>query len=336
MYRYSSVSLLFLAILFVLACNNVKTSDIENNVDPILKELNEKIASDSKNAELFRQRAEYYANHEKLNDALSDVSKAIEIEPGKPGNFLTASDVYILMGKPQQALDAINKAITLNDTSTVAYLRKARLYMIMKDYEHCAETVEKVFSLDPQNAEGFYLKGFVLAEYGDTLKAIDAYRRAVQYDQQHFEALMQLGSLFTKKDPAMATAYFENALKADPKSMVALYNLGLLFQENGKPGEALKMYAEMLKINPTNRFALYNSGYVNLVYLQDFTKAIDFFSRAFQSDSTYADALFNRGYAYELSGDLPKARKDYDKVLKISINHPKAIEGLNRLDARQR
>ena len=147
---------------------------------------------------------------------------------------------------------------------------------------------------------------------------------------------MQLGSLFTKKDPAMATAYFENALKADPKSMVALYNLGLLFQENGKPGEALKMYAEMLKINPTNRFALYNSGYVNLVYLQDFTKAIDFFSRAFQSDSTYADALFNRGYAYELSGDLPKARKDYDKVLKISINHPKAIEGLNRLDARQR
>jgi len=158
----------------------------------------------------------------------------------------------------------------------------------------------------------------------------------LQSNQLHYDALMQLGTIFVDKDPAMATGYFENALKSNPKSMETLYNLGMLYQENGKPTEALKKYSEMLKMDPRNRFALYNSGYVNMVYLNNYSKAVEFFNGAFRSDSTYADALFNRGFAYELSGDNTKAREDYNKVLKISINHPKAIEGLNRLDAKSK
>jgi protein O-GlcNAc transferase len=335
--RSISINLLIFILAVTISCNNRnKTGANDSVTDPVLRELNDKIADDSKNADLLQQRADYFTNHDKLNDAIADINKAIELDATKPAYFLSLSDIYILMGKPQQALESIEKAISLDDKSVVSYLRKARLYMIMKDYEHCAETVEKVFSLDKQNADAFYLKGYVLAEYGDTLKAIDAYRKAVQSNQLHFDALMQLGTIFGDKDPAMATSYFENALKSNPKSMETLYNLGMLYQENGKPAEALKKYSEMLKIDPKNRFALYNSGYVNLVYLKNYVKAIEFFTSAFRSDSTYADALFNRGFAFELSGDNTKAREDYNKVLKISINHPKAIEGLNRLDAKSK
>jgi tetratricopeptide (TPR) repeat protein len=328
--------LLYICIIIattLIACNRKNTGGSNDAVtDPVLRELNEKIAADVKNPALYQQRAEYYMNHDKLNDALADVNKAIEIDPGVPSNFLSLSGVYILMGKPQQALESIDKAISLDEKNVESYLRKARLYMIMKDYEHCAENVEKVFSLDPQNADGYFLKGYVLGEYGDTTKAIDAYRKAVQSNQLQYDALMQLGAIFVKRDPKMAIGYFENALKANPKSMETLYNLGILYQENDRPGEALKSYEEMLKIDPKNRYALYNSGYVNLVYLNDFKKAIGYFTSAYESDSTYADALFNRGYAYELSGDYKQAREDFNKVLKISVNHPKAIEGLNRLD----
>jgi len=332
MQRIISITYLIIIIAFISCSRTNKGSD--NSVtDPVLRELNEKIANDTKNSALYRQRAEYYMSHDKLNDALADVNKAIELDPKTPSNFLSLSDVYVLMGKPQQALEAIDKAISLDEINVESYLRKARLYMIMKDYEHCAEFVEKVFTLDPQNADGFFLKGYVLGEYGDTTKAIESYRKAVQSNQLHHDALMQLGAIFVKRDPKLAIGYFENAVKANPKSMEALYNLGILYQENDKPGEALKSYAEMLKIDPKNRYALYNSGYVNLVYLNDYKKAIEYFTSAYVSDSTYADALFNRGYAFELSGDYKKAREDFNKVLKISVNHPKAIEGLNRLDA---
>lgn len=320
-------------IVVMISCNRADRSGDNSAIsDPVLRDLNQKISADSKNAGLYQQRADYYVSREKLNDALADINKAIELDPSQPSYFLSLSDIYILMGKPQQALESIRKAISLNDKNTEAYLRQARLYMIMKDYEHCAESVEKVFSLDPQNADAFFLKGYVLGEYGDTTKAIDAYRRAVQSNQSHYDALMQLGNIFVKRDPVLATGYFENAVKANPKSLEALYNLGMMYQENGKPGEALDIYARMLKIDPKNRFALYNTGYVYLVYLQDFKKAADYFNSAFLSDSTYAEALFNRGYAYELQGDYKKAREDFNKVLKISVNYPKAIQGLNRLD----
>lgn len=330
-----AVILIFASVLVSCHRSNNKGNSADTT-DPVLAELNDKIAGDSKNAALYQQRASYYLSHNKLNDALADINKSILLDATIPSYFLTLSDIYILMGKPQQALESIEKAISLDEKSTESLLRKARLYMIMKDYERCAESVEKVFLLDPGNAEGFYLKGYVLGEYGDTTKAIEAYRKAVQSNQLHYDALMQLGTIFTKKDPKMATGYFENALKANPKSMETLYNLGMLYQENEKPEEALKSYSEMLRIDPKNRFALYNSGYVNLVYRNDFRKAIEFFTSAFESDSTYADALFNRGYAYELSGDYKMARNDFNKVLKISTNHPKAIEGLNRLDKQGR
>jgi len=330
-------SSLLIILTFTLSCKHAGNSDADNKgSDPVLLDLNAKIEKEPKNADLYQQRAVYFMQHEKLNDALTDIDKAIEINPKNPAYFLSLSDIYIMMGKPQQGLESIEKAITLNDKNVEAYLRKARLYMIMKDYEHCAESVEKVFSIDPQNADAFYLKGYVLGEYGDTTKAIDAYRKAVQSNQLHYDALMQLGSIFVKKDPVMAIGYFENALKAKPKSMEALYNLAMMYQENDKPDQAIRLYGDMLKIDPKNRFALYNSGYVYLVYLNNYTKAIDYFSRAFQADSTYADALFNRGYAYELSGDFTRARTDYNKVLKISANYPKAIEGLNRLDTHGR
>ena len=57
-----------------------------------------------------------------------------------------------------------------------------------------------------------------------------------------------------------------------------------------------------------------------------------FFDESIKKDPEYFEAYYNRGYAYELSGDYRKAYEDYQKSLKIKVNYDKAIEGLNRLD----
>ena len=202
----------------------------------------------------------------------------------------------------------------------------------MKDYTNCAENVQKVLDLDPRNADAYYLKGVVLDENGQPAKALASFRQAVQFDPAHFDALMHLGYASIESKPGMATDYFNSALKVNPASLEAMYNLGMLYQENGKPEKALEMYASMLKINPVNKLALYNSGYVNLVYLQKYPAGTEFFAKAIAVDSTYAEAFYNRGYCYELSGNPAKARQDYEKALKLKANDPRSVQALNRLD----
>ncbi len=79
--------------------------------------------------------------------------------------------------------------------------------------------------------------------------------------------------------------------------------------------------------------AHYNKGYVHLVYKEEYAEAVSAFSRAIEIDNEYTDAYYNRGFAYELMGDLAGARKDYERVLRMKVNDDKAVEGLNRLDA---
>jgi tetratricopeptide (TPR) repeat protein len=106
----------------------------------------------------------------------------------------------------------------------------------------------------------------------------------------------------------------------------------MFYQENDQYDKALETYAILGRIDTTFKNAPYNTGYIYLVYLKDFQQAARFFSQAIKKDPGYAEAYYNRGFAYELSNQFDMARSDYKMTLKLKTNYQKAIDGLNRLD----
>jgi len=334
---YSHFSLLML-VMFAFsmnACKNHSAKTIAEPKDELagkFAELNKKIADDEKNAALYNQRAELYIQAEKLNDALADVNKSIAIDGKFAPVYLTLSDIYLLQGKPGNALEAIQKSISIDNKYAEAYLRLARLYLVMKDYEKTGDNIDKVLNLDPNNAKAYFLRGFGLEEKGDTVNAVKSYQKATVLDPQYFDAYIQLGSLYALKKSPLAAGYFNSALNVKPKSQETMYMLGMFYQENNQPDLALATYKKMISMDSANKLPYYNSGYVNLVYLKKFKEGADFFTKAVKLDPKYIEAYFNRGYCYELMGDISKARNDYEKALKITPNYPNAVEGLNRLD----
>lgn len=328
--------LLLLSILTVNICilscspsdKKVKSPDASQE----LTALNEAISKNDKDPELYLQRAEYYIAQLKLKEAQADLNKAAELAPGNAKAHLLMARINVMIGKPQQALEELNTVNSIEPSNTEAYLEKAKLYLVMKDYDNCAKSVEKVLELQPSNADAYYIKGVALDENNEKQKAIEAFRMSVQLNPRQYDALMQLGYSFSDTKPSMAIDYFLNALKADSTSLEAMYNLGMLYQDNEKPDLALQQYSRMLEKDSANKLALYNSGYVNLVYKLNYKQGVDFFSKAIALDSNYIDAYFNRGYCYELSGNTGKARADYEKVLKLKVNDEKAVKGLNRID----
>ena len=330
-------SLLIAILLMFSSCQSkpgekAEKANVKVDLATEIEGLSKKIADDSLNAGLYNQRAQLYIKAEKLNNALADVNKAMVLDQKMPAAYITLSDIYLLQGKPGIALDAIRKSIAIDANYTEAYIRLAKLYLIMKDYPKTTENINKALNLDPKNAQAYFLKGFVLEENGDTTKAIESYKQAVVLDQKYYEAYIQLGSLYSAQKSTLAAGYFTSALNNKPESKEALYMLGMFYQENDQPEQALGVYKRMITLDSRDKIAHYNSGYVNLVYLKKFKEGADFFSTAIQIDPVYADAWFNRGFCYELMGDAAKARTDYEKVLKITPNDPKTIIALNRLD----
>lgn len=332
------VSVLIILVGFLFSCN--RQPDIagdsqlspSDNINRDLAILTNAILKNPAETDPYLARAQYYIKKEMFNEALQDVNKALKIDEKNAGVYKTLSDVYLYSGKTQRALDALKKAATLTPGDASIDVMTARLFLTMSDYKQTFNYLRSAIKKDPDNAEAFFISGLANEEMGDTLKAIDSYQMAVARNQKHYDALKQLGILFSIKKDKLAIDYLRNAAQVRPEQPEPLYILGMYYQENGQPDKSLSVYNEILQIDSTYKLAWYNRGYVFMVYKQEYDKAVDAFTKAISIDEEYSDALYNRGYAYELSGDLKNARKDYEQVLRMIINDDKAILGLNRLD----
>lgn len=329
--KYSLIiGFIFLALTY--GCKNKNNQATNGNLPTELANLNKQIQDDPKNADLLDARAKYYLNHDKWNEALADINKAMQIDDSKSEYYCTLSDIYLMMKEPARARDILLKAIQKHPDDPVPVLKVAKFCLIIKDYKKCFEYAGKAHQMDGNNAEAFFIQGFALMETGDTIKAVENYKAAVEHNQNYFEAFMQLGDMYAIKKDKLAGGYYDNALRINPRSIEALYGKAFFCQENGMYDVAKDNYNRILAIDPNYKMAYYNLGYLNLVYLKKYNEAIEYFEKAIHLDSKYFEAIYNRGLAYELMGNSAKARADYQKVLDIEVNYPKAVEALNRLD----
>ncbi len=99
--------------------------------------------------------------------------------------------------------------------------------------------------------------GRVLADMGDYPGAIDAFKKAIQKEQDWAFALNELGSVYRKQNNFKeAAAHFKKAAGKEEKNPVIQYNLGEAELKNGNIDEAKKAYERLKKLGRTgNEFA---------------------------------------------------------------------------------
>ncbi|MEI7491745.1 MAG: tetratricopeptide repeat protein [Bacteroidota bacterium] len=334
--RFSAFWAVCLLLMLSLSCSrgggvHGKLSR-EDSLRVELENLNKQISGHEKDAGLLHSRAKLYISLREINQALNDINKALQLDPKKADYYLTLSDIYLMMGQPQNCEESLLKAVSVDPKNLNANLKLANLYLIVKDYKKVDQYVKEVLTLDKANSSARFTRAMALIETGDTAHAIGDLMEAVRLNQQFFDAYMLLGELYaTHKDP-LAAGYFTNALRIRPNSREALYNLGMFYQESGQYPKAIGTYEVLSRVDTTFKDAPYNIGYINLVYLQDFKTAAEYFSMAIARDPAYAEAWYNRGLSYEQLKEYRKAYDDYQQTLKLKVNYDKAVEGLNRLD----
>ena len=327
-------SWLFIVILLIgFSCKNKSTTESGNKKDPIAK-ITEDIQKDSKNSELYNRRAILYLHANQINNAYSDINKAIELNDKNSDFYITLSDIYFAEGKVNKCKDALDKALDVNTQSVEALLKLSELHLYLKEYAELHKNADKAIEINKNASQAYFIKGFAYKETNDSSNAVKYFLKTIELDPENYNAFMQLGLMFSSKRNKLAIDYLNNALNINPKSIEAHYALGMYYQENGKPDEAIKTYKNIIAIEPFNKDAYYNLGYIYIEYKHNYEEAVKHFTKVIEIDNNYAEAYYNRGYAYELLKEFTKARNDYKKASDIKINYQRAVDGLNRLDKR--
>ena len=326
--------LIVVAIIFIYACgsNQKKEDKTEKSIPTELKILSDRVDQDSTNADYWNARANYYIKNQEINKALSDINKAIQVNPENALYYITLSDIYLIMGDGRRCLTALLKANNVDSDNKEALLKLAEINLIFKNYDKVFEYLNKSLELDKMDPVIYFMRGFTFAEIGDTANAIRNMQIAIDQDQQYYDAYFHLGLIHDGQGNELAEAYYDNAINVNPSSIEALYAKAMFQQSHLKINEAIASYEQIINVDPNFKNSYYNLGYINLVYLEEFERATDYFSQVIERDDQYVDAYINRGYSFELLGKYIYARNDYQKALDLKPNYQRAVDGMNRLD----
>ncbi len=99
------------------------------------------------------------------------------------------------------------------------------------------------------SADDWYELGFEL-EASSVDQALRAYQRALETDEAHPDAHLNLGRLLHEEgDPAMAFRHYQAALTSRPDDATAAFNLGVAQQDLGRGSEAQACYRAALEMD---------------------------------------------------------------------------------------
>ncbi len=118
-----------------------------------------------------------------------------------------------------------------------------------------------------------------------------------------------------------------STIEGNPKAWSAMYNLGVKLKAEGNPREALRWYAEALKVTPDNAEVLNNAG-VALMSLGDAQGAVRRYREALRAAPTYPLAHNNLATALASLGDRASAIREYSEALRLKPDYAEAHANL--------
>jgi len=145
-----------------------------------------------------------------------------------------------IQGKSNPAIKAFEAALSQDDALASAHNNLGVALLGNWQTEGALQHLEKAVELDPGNPEAFFNLANAYQAAGDQEAAIKAYHRVIELAPERKDALEQWAHLMMKKGEFIAAQdIWKDFLKADPGSVVAHRNLGIIAVLENHPEEAL-------------------------------------------------------------------------------------------------
>ena len=163
-------------------------------------------------------------------------------------------------GDVKGALSKFEKIIKLNDNIAEAHLRKGDCLDLLGDIEGSISSYTRAIEIEPKNKIAIYNRALSYENLGDLKKTISDYRRAIQVDPANISELNSkliyhnLGIIYGQENKFdKAIEAFSKAIEIDNQYADAYYNLGYAYQLQGNHEKAIEEFDKAINIDPNNR-----------------------------------------------------------------------------------
>ena len=153
--------------------------------DEAIKELNEVIRLEPRNADAYFLRSSAWRSRHELDKALSDIEAVLRLTPDEEGAYYARAEIKFDQGQTAAALADMNEVIRLAPDGVDALCFRGKLREELCDYPGALADYQQAVRLDDEDPLAFNNLAWVLAAAPDTrlrdgARALKAATRAVE------------------------------------------------------------------------------------------------------------------------------------------------------------
>ena len=194
---------LILSLMFLLSAPSIFAETINTSKEPSYQQTITDIPAGT--AQEYYNRGNIYGKKGNLIQAISDYTKAIEINPIFTEAYYNRGNTYEKQGNLTQAISDYTKAIETNPKYAAAYCNRGNVYQTQGNLTLAIADYNKALEISPNDSTSLYNRG--LAYYGAEQygKALTDYTTAISQnpDKEAYED-------FIKNVPAKKTSDIKN------------------------------------------------------------------------------------------------------------------------------
>jgi Flp pilus assembly protein TadD len=180
--------------------------------------------------------------HGWYDQAVRDYARAEELAPGNADAWNRLALAYSALNQPDQAIATYRKALQAQPDYYAPYIEFGRFYRRRLQYAEAEQLFRHVTAIAPGLALGHMLLGLVLEQEDHLQEAEQALLTSLRL-QETTPALTDLGTLYYEEERyGEAEHYFEKSLQLGPAAAVGYLNLGDAYRHLGRGTEATSIY----------------------------------------------------------------------------------------------
>jgi len=169
-------------------------------------------------AGIYNSRGIAHLGLKKLDKAIKDFERAIEINPALEGPYLRLAELYMGYQKYDSAEEVLDDAIQSAEPLTpMTFMYYINSLMTQKKFEEALKVTDKFQEEFPTNLETYLLKARIYIAQRDGDKAVATLREALRLNPEFAPGYELLGDTFyMAKHPEHAQKIWEKALSLQP------------------------------------------------------------------------------------------------------------------------
>ena len=235
-----------------------------------------------------------------------------------------------------EALSDCSKAIEIDPKDARAFYGRGNAWRAKGDNDRAIANYDDAIRLDPKYANAFYGRGGAWLADGDNDRAITDYDEAIRLDSKDAYAFVGRGyARLVKGDNDKAIADYDEAIRLDPKNAPAFVDRSIAWLGKGDNDRAIADSVEAMRINPNDAYAFAAHGNVSNAR-GDSDGAIADYNEAIRLGPKNAGAYLGRGVVFFAKGSLADAQADFAQANAVDPKHAFSVLWLDITERRNR